>query len=42
MKPLPLRFPDVYLCGESYSMHQAWIEGALQHAEDMLKKYLIN
>lgn len=42
MKPLPLRFPNVYLCGESYSMHQAWIEGALQHAEDMLKKYLIN
>ena len=42
MRPLPLRFPNVYLCGESYSMHQAWIEGALQHAEDMLKKYLIN
>jgi hypothetical protein len=35
-------FPDIYVCGESYSLHQAWIEGALQHAEDMLEKYIIH
>jgi hypothetical protein len=25
-------FPNVYVCGESFSMRQAWIEGALEHA----------
>jgi monoamine oxidase len=39
MRPLPMRLPQLYLCGESYSMKQAWIEGALEHAEDMLQKY---
>lgn len=29
-------FPDVHLCGESYSMRQAWVEGALEHADDCL------
>jgi hypothetical protein len=33
------RFPEVFVCGESYSMKQAWVEGALEHAEDMLKRY---
>lgn len=31
--------PSVYVCGESFSMKQAWMEGALEHASDMLKKY---
>jgi monoamine oxidase len=39
MRPLPMRLPHLYLCGESYSMRQAWMEGALDHAEDMLQKY---
>jgi monoamine oxidase len=33
------RLPEVFVCGESYSMKQAWVEGALEHAEDMLKRY---
>jgi len=33
------RLPDVYVCGESYSMKQAWMEGALEHAEAMLQKF---
>jgi hypothetical protein len=31
--------PSVYVCGESFSMKQAWMEGALEHASDMIKKY---
>lgn len=37
MRPFPKRFPDVYVCGESYSLKQAWMEGALEHADQMLK-----
>jgi hypothetical protein len=41
MNPLPLRLPTVFVCGESYSLRQAWMEGALEHAEAMLRKYLL-
>jgi hypothetical protein len=30
-------FPDVYVCGESFSMRQAWIEGSLEHAGQLWK-----
>jgi hypothetical protein len=36
--PLPLAFPSVWLCGESWSTRQAWVEGALEHAALCLKK----
>ena len=39
MRPFPTRLPDVYVCGESYSMKQAWMEGALEHADAMLERY---
>ena len=39
MRPFPVRLPDVYVCGESYSTKQAWMEGALEHAEAMLQKF---
>ena len=35
------KLPDLYVCGESYSLKQAWIEGALEHAEEMLQKYIL-
>ncbi len=38
-RPDPQQFPSVYLCGESFSLRQAWIEGAIEHAEDLLKRY---
>ena len=41
MQPLPMRFPNVYVCGESYSMKQAWMEGALEHAEQMLNTHIL-
>jgi hypothetical protein len=31
----PLR--NVHLCGESYSLRQGWIEGALEHADQLLR-----
>lgn len=42
MRPFPSRLPDVYVCGESYSMKQAWMEGALEHAEGMLERYFLH
>ena len=37
--PFPRSLPGVYVCGESYSTHkQAWVEGALESAEGLLKK----
>jgi hypothetical protein len=31
--------PDVYCCGESFSTRQAWMEGALEHADLLLKTH---
>lgn len=39
MHPDSSRFPSVYLCGESFSLRQAWMEGAIEHAESLLKRY---
>ena len=36
VRPLPAAMPSLWACGESYSMRQAWLEGALEHAELML------
>jgi len=33
--------PKVFICGESFSLRQAWVEGALEHAEQMLTKFLL-
>jgi hypothetical protein len=30
-------FPNLHLVGESYSNNQAWIEGAIEQAEKLLK-----
>lgn len=39
LQPFPDTMPNVYCCGESFSMKQAWMEGALEHADQLLKKY---
>lgn len=36
LHPLPETAPAVYLCGESYSVRQGWIEGALEHAASLV------
>jgi protoporphyrinogen oxidase len=35
LQPLP-DMPDLHLVGESFCLRQAWIEGALEHAADLL------
>lgn len=37
LHPLPRELPNVWLCGESWSLRQAWVEGALECAQDMLR-----
>jgi hypothetical protein len=33
--------PNIYVCGESYSLfNQAWIEGALETSENIIKKII--
>jgi monoamine oxidase len=39
MHPDPQGLPSVYLCGESFSTRQAWMEGALEHADQLLQRY---
>lgn len=41
MCPQPTKWQSLYVCGESFSLRQAWMEGALEHAEAMLKKYFL-
>lgn len=36
--PLSSRLPGVWLCGESWSLKQAWVEGALEQTLKMLNK----
>ena len=36
--PLPSKLPNVYLCGESWSLRQAWVEGALEQTEKCLRR----
>jgi hypothetical protein len=40
VQPLPAAMPSLWACGESYSMRQAWLEGAVEHAELMLQRLL--
>lgn len=39
LQPFPETMPGVYCCGESFSMRQAWMQGALEHADLLLKTY---
>jgi monoamine oxidase len=36
LHPFPKQFPNLYVCGESFSLRQGWIEGAIEHAELLL------
>jgi hypothetical protein len=36
--PLPSKLPGVWLCGESWSTRQCWVEGALEHTREMLRR----
>lgn len=36
LTPFPETLPGLHFCGESFSLRQGWIEGALDHAEALL------
>lgn len=38
LQPFPDTMPELYCCGESFSLRQAWMEGALEHADALLEK----
>ena len=40
LQPRPSTMPELYVCGESFSLRQAWIEGALEHAEMLWNLHL--
>ena len=37
LQPFKQEFPNLYICGESFSMRQAWMEGALENTQDLLR-----
>ena len=39
MNPLPNFWPNLYVCGESFSQRQAWVEGALENADALINKF---
>lgn len=39
--PFPEKHPNIYVCGESFSLRQGWMEGALEHAELLLRKKIL-
>jgi hypothetical protein len=36
LHPFPSRYPSLYVCGESFSLRQGWVEGALENAAELL------
>jgi monoamine oxidase len=39
LQPRPSSLPSLYICGESFSMFQAWMEGSLEHAESLIELF---
>lgn len=38
IEPHPLMLPNFYVCGETFSTHQGWLEGALETSEMVLQR----
>ena len=36
LQPYPITHPHLHIVGESFSTKQQWIEGALEHADDLI------
>ena len=39
LHPRPHTIPNLYMCGESFAVHQCWIESALDQADKLLAYY---
>ena len=38
--PMPETYPNLHIVGESFSQKQQWVEGALEHADELVKLIL--
>ena len=36
LQPLPDTIPNLFMCGESFSLHQSWVESALEQADKLI------
>jgi hypothetical protein len=37
LQPMPNKIPRLFMCGESFSLRQAWMEGSLEQADHLLQ-----
>jgi len=37
LRPYPMEYPNLHIVGESFSTKQQWIEGALEHADELIQ-----
>ena len=37
LHPMPQKMPHLFMCGESFAVHQCWIESAIEQADNLLK-----
>jgi protoporphyrinogen oxidase len=42
LHPMPKEFPRLFMCGESFAVKQAWMEGALDHADQLCESLTYN
>ena len=42
LHPMPKEFPKLFMCGESFTVKQAWMEGALDHADQLCESLTYN
>ena len=36
LHPMPITFPNLYMCGESFALKQCWMESAIDQADNLL------
>jgi hypothetical protein len=39
LHPLPYDYPHLFMCGESFAVHQCWMESALVQSDKLLNQY---
>ncbi len=39
LHPMPGDYPGLFMCGESFAVHQCWMESALDQADKLLNQY---
>jgi hypothetical protein len=37
LQPFGAANPNIHICGESFSLRQAWVEGALENTQELLR-----